>query len=184
MHAPARPTAIRIANGAERAVERAVHQLGEPRLRDPSRPRGAEGVRIAARYPVIEDQPTGTQVPQERVVAERPGCEPEPTGAAEQRDDAGHRGRRKPTPRRATRGRRIGGWMVRPIRDVHGHAYGFGAHLRDLRKFRARPSGGYPAQKTLKTWIAAGSSTTTKMAGKMQTASGKSILIGAFCDIS
>ena len=40
------------------------------------------------------------------------------------------------------------------------------------------------AQKTLKIWMTAGSNTTTNTAGKMHTASGNNILIGAFCDSS
>ena len=70
-HAPARPTDERIPNAPTDAVERAVHDLGQPRLRDPVRARGRERVRIAVRDAVIEDQLAGAQVPEERVVAER-----------------------------------------------------------------------------------------------------------------
>ena len=48
----------------ERAVEGSIHQFREPRLRDPARSRRGERIRVATRDPVVEDQPTGAQVPE------------------------------------------------------------------------------------------------------------------------
>ena len=58
------------AERADRAVERAVRELGEPRLRDPVDARRGVREDVAVRHAVIEHVAPDAQVPEERVVGE------------------------------------------------------------------------------------------------------------------
>ena len=84
------------AERAERPVQDAVGDLGEPRLRDPLRARRGEREDVVVRDAVVEDVLAGPQVPEERVV----GQARDPDRPSEQREDRGeHRAEAEPCSR-------------------------------------------------------------------------------------